>query len=254
MLEKYTVNRDENGIVWFTINRQEKRNAIDYDVIEGFQQTIFEVEANQGDKALVITGSGDRAFCAGGDLSAFQNLRTKQQAYEMLSKMGEILYSIHTLSKPTVALINGICIGGGCELATACDFRIASQVSKIGFVQGTLGITTGWGGATMLLEKLPYAKAMEFLMTATVISAQQGLEVGFVHKIVDSNRLQEECLSFLIPIVSKETNVLRAYKMVANQKWGIPFKEKMFAEIEQCAILWETDEHHQAVDRFLKKS
>lgn len=252
MMEKYTVRLDSSGIVWFTINRPDKRNAIDYDVMDGLEKTIEEVSINNNAKALVITGSGDQAFCAGGDLGVFHDLRSKSQAYDMLSKMGAILYSLLCLPKPTVALINGTCIGGGAELATACDFRISSSTSKIGFVQGKLGITTGWGGATMLLEKMKYDHAMEMLMTATILTPEKAKQIGYVHKVVEPEKLFEECNSYLVPYLSLSTQVLSAYKMVAVRKWDVTFKERMFSEIERCSYLWESDEHHHAVDAFLQ--
>ncbi|NSL50765.1 enoyl-CoA hydratase/isomerase family protein [Calidifontibacillus erzurumensis] len=250
---KVLVERDEKGIVWLTINRMEKRNAIDYEVMDIFKATIDEVAANKDDKVLVITGAGNRAFCSGGDLSVFHNLHTKDEAYAMLSKMGEILYSLMTLPKPTVALLNGTAIGGGCEVATACDFRLANENVKFGFVQGKLGITTGWGGASMLFEKLPYDKAMTLLMTAKQYSAREGYELGFIHKLFDENEIREQCEAYLAPYLSQSTGVLEAYKNAAIRKWKeVNLRERMFLEIEQCAVLWESDEHHEAVKAFLE--
>lgn len=171
-MEVAIVEHDSDGVVWFTIHRPEKRNAIDFEVMDKLEETIAMAEKNDNVKMLVITGTGDEAFCSGGDLSNFQHLQA-EAAKQMLEKMGKILYSLLTLPKPTVALINGTAIGGGCELATACDFRYAKGGSKIGFVQGKLGITTGWGGATMLLEKLPYTQALDILLRAERISAEK---------------------------------------------------------------------------------
>lgn len=250
---KVLVERTENGVVWLTINRKEKRNAIDFDVMDSFKRVINEVAYNKNDKVLVITGSGNKAFCSGGDLSVFHNLQTKDEAYEMLSKMGEILYSLVTLSKPTVALMNGAAIGGGCEIASACDFRIASENAKFGFVQGRLGITTGWGGASMLLEKLPYDKAMTLLMTANKFSAQEGQEIGFINKVFAEEDLKDQCLDWLQAYVVQSAGVLAAYKQAAVKKWeSTNLRDRMFEEIDQCSILWESDEHHDAVKSFLE--
>lgn len=249
---KVLVERTENGVVWLTINRVEKRNAIDFDVMDSFKRVIDEVEGNKSDKVLVITGAGNKAFCSGGDLSVFHNLQTKEEAYQMLTKMGEILYSLVTLTKPTVALINGAAIGGGCEIAAACDFRVASENAKFGFVQGKLGITTGWGGASMLLEKLPYDKAMTLLMTANRFSALEGEELGFISKIFAAENLKEQCEDWIQAYVEQSSGVLAAYKQAAVKKWeGANLRDRMFTEINQCSILWESDEHHEAVKSFL---
>lgn len=249
---KVLIERNDNGVVWLTINRPDKRNAIDFDVMDSFKATIDEVAKNNNDKVLVITGAGDKAFCSGGDLSEFHNLQTRDEAYRMLSKMGDILYSLVTLPKPTVALLNGAAIGGGCEIASACDFRLASENAKFGFVQGKLGITTGWGGATMLLEKLPFAKAMNMLMTANRFSVQEGYEFGFINKILPSQSLKEQCEAWLEAYISQSAGVLEAYKKTAIRKWEhTDLRQRMFEEINQCAILWESDEHHDAVKSFL---
>ncbi|HHW38283.1 MAG TPA: enoyl-CoA hydratase/isomerase family protein [Bacillales bacterium] len=249
---KVLVERTENGVVRLTINRMEKRNAIDFDVMDSFKRVIAEVANNKSDKVLVISGAGKKAFCSGGDLSVFHNLRTKEEAYQMLAKMGEILYSLVTLTKPTVALVNGAAIGGGCEIASACDFRVASENAQFGFVQGKLGITTGWGGASMLLEKLSYDKAMTLLMTANRFSAQEGKELGFINKIFSEQNLKREFEEWIQTYVEQSSGVLAAYKQAAVKKWECAnLRDRMFAEINQCSILWESDEHHQAVKSFL---
>jgi enoyl-CoA hydratase len=248
------LEQDKDGVVWFTINRQEKRNAISYEVMDYLQETIQMVEKNDDIKVLVITGAGDKAFCSGGDLSSFHSLQTKEEAYSMLGKMGQILYSLLTISKPTVALINGTAIGGGCELATACDFRYAKQGSKVGFIQGKLAITTGWGGATMLFEKMAYDKALHVLLEAEPINVEKMYEYGWVHSLIMGDNLKEECKKMISPYLSKSVQVLRAYKMAAVARWkSEEFRARFFDEIERCSVLWESPEHDEAVRAFLSR-
>ena len=251
-MDKLLIDRDEQGVVWATINRQEKRNAIDYDVMNQLKTLLQEIANNDRDKMLVITGAGEDAFCSGGDLSAFHNLYTKEAAYEMLSKMGDILYDLLTLPKPTVALINGTAIGGGCELATACDFRLAKESAKLGFVQGKLAITTGWGGASMLYEKLPIDKAMEMLMSAKRYTAKEAKELGFIQELFPSGNLKEQCRQWTKAFITQNSGVLTAYKEATIAKWEhTNIRYRMFEEIKKCSILWEKDDHHQAVEAFL---
>lgn len=245
---------DEDHIAWFIINRPEKRNAIDYEIMNDLKESIRLVQSNEQCKALVITGSGDKAFCSGGDLTLFHALHTKEEAYEMLSKMGEILYSLCTIQVPTVALINGIAIGGGCEIATACDFRLAKANSRVGFVQGKLNITTGWGGASMLYEKLKLESAMQMLLSADIFTGTEALKLGFIHQLLDEDDLNAECKQFLKPMLNQHRNVLTAYKTALVAKWNIAgLQQRMINEIKQCSILWEKDEHHEAVANFLNK-
>ncbi len=254
-MDKTMVEMTQSGVVVFTINRRQVRNAIDYDVMVDLKRIIEEVRNNSLCKALVITGDGEEAFCSGGDLSVFQELHTKEDAYLMLSKMGGILYELLTLNCPTFALLNGDAFGGGCELATACDFRIAKSGVKFGFVQGKLGITTGWGGGTMLLEKIAYEKACHLLYSADTHSVEFGKEIGFIHSIIQEQNWREEAQKYIDQILHKTSpSVLRSYKEMFGRKWlTLEIKSRMLAEIKQCSILWETDEHHNAVESFLKR-
>ena len=240
---------DHNQIYRFTINRPEKRNAIDYDVMNELKTALKDVRENHSIRGFVITGSGENSFCSGGDLSVFHALHTKEDAYAMLSKMGKVLYDLMTLPVPTFAWINGTAIGGGCEIAAACDQRWSVPDAKLGFVQGKLGITTGWGGASMLMEKVTHANAIKMLSSAKIYTASEALELGFIQKVVPSfisEYIEEE--------LSVSSSVLRSYKKSFISKWEqTALKERMIAEIEQCSFLWEQDEHHEAVSAFLER-
>ena len=132
---------NEDGIMTFTINREEKRNAINYAVMDGLKEVITYIKNHDDVRFLVVTGAGEKSFCSGGDLSEFHSLETEEEAFGMLNKMGQILYDLATLPVPTIALINGTAVGGGCEIATACDFRLIASHAKAGFIQGSLAIT-----------------------------------------------------------------------------------------------------------------
>lgn len=253
MSQTLIVEKNERGYMKVTLNRPERRNAVSYQVMEELEAAIDQAAEDECIKVLVITGIGDRAFCSGGDLSEFHALQTEQEAYEMLSKMGAILYKLTTLEKPTVALLNGSAVGGGCELATAVDFRLAKRDIKVGFVQASLGITTGWGGASMLLEKIPTSSAMKLLLNGTFYTAEEAQQLGFIDEIMDDEDL-EEWESFIDTMLMREVGVLRAYKQLLISKWTVAnLKGRMKKEISECAKLWESEAHHQAVAQFLQK-
>lgn len=254
-MDKVYVTDSGNGLFIITLNRPEKRNAVDYDVMDQLNRLLDELSDREDCKMLAITGAGTKAFCSGGDLSVFHELHTKEDAYGMLSKMGKILYKLLTFKKPTVALINGTAMGGGCEIATACDYRLSSSNAKMGFVQGKLGITTGWGGGVMLLEKLGYERALNLLMKADTFTAMEGRDSGFIHEVYDAENLHSSLLRWAEPYLRQSSAVLSAYKQTATKKWATDsFKQRFFEEIEQCAVLWESDEHHDAVARFINPS
>jgi enoyl-CoA hydratase len=249
-LGDYLIHMNDKGLLKFIIDRPEKRNAVSYEIMEGLRKALEESVQNDHVKALLITGSGDQAFCSGGDLSQFHNLKTESESYEMLSKMGGLLTRLAFLPKPTIAFINGTAIGGGCEIATACDFRIAKRTARMGFVQGNLAITTGWGGGTLLLERLPVSIALSLLMTARLEQAEVLNEMGFIDELVDDFMPLHE-IPLINMISTKPPGVLKAYKQQLLSKWDKKKIEKnILEEIKQCSKLWARDEHHEAVDQF----
>lgn len=251
-MKPYLLEHHPDGTLVFTINRPDKRNAISYEVMDGLKEAL-KVSSEGSNKVLVITGAGDRAFCSGGDLSVFHKLKTEEEAYRMLSRMSEILLKLFFHPKPTVALLNGTAVGGGCELASACDYRIASEHAKAGFIQGTLAITTGWGGGTFLSEKLSQPNAMKMLMEATLYDAEQLKGLGFIQAIIEGDPL-EGCNFFLENMLMLELEVLMAYKSIYIQKWGnLDIEERVNEEVHKCAVLWEGEAHHRQVLKFLNK-
>lgn len=252
-MEAYTIEKRDKGYLLFTITRSEKRNAINYDVMHGLSEAI-QLANDPEVKALVITGSGERAFCSGGDLSVFHALDTKEEAYKMLAKMSEILYSLVTLPKPTLGLMNGHAVGGGCEVLTACDYRIARIGTKAGFVQGKQAITTGWGGGTILSEKLPPSRAMKLLMEADLKPVEELKEAGFIDEIFAATPI-EACEEFLNKVLTIDAGVLQSYKLILIRKWKeSKLRERMEDEVRNCSILWESDAHHSYVNNFLGKN
>jgi enoyl-CoA hydratase len=251
-MKPYLLEIHEDGLLVFTINRPEKRNAISYEVMDGLEKALT-VASEDRIKALVITGAGEKAFCSGGDLSSFHQLITEEEAFEMLNRMSELLVKLFFLPKPTVALLNGIAVGGGCELASACDFRIAKNEIKAGFIQGTLAITTGWGGGTFLSERLSSANAMKMLMEARLYNCDELKELGFLQSIYTGEPLGN-CRSFLNKMLVLEGEVLKSYKRMFIRKWkeaGV--EERVRQEVRNCAVLWQREAHHKQVKKFLKK-
>ncbi|MEK3855233.1 enoyl-CoA hydratase/isomerase family protein [Cytobacillus sp. FSL H8-0458] len=251
-MKPYIFEEYENGLLIFRINRPEKRNAINYEVMDGLE-TAIHMAGKKSVKALAITGEGDQAFCSGGDLSSFHNLKTESKAFGMLSRMAALLKKLLFLRKPTIAILNGTAVGGGCELAAACDYRIAKAGIKAGFIQGTLAITTGWGGGSIIMEKMLPANAMRMLMEAKLYTEEELKELGFIHSVFQGDSA-DGCLSFLERMLRLESEVLEAYKDLLVNKWAkAGLEERIDQEVRCCSVLWEGEAHHAKVDSFLNK-
>lgn len=251
MAYKISVNE---GIATFTIDRPERRNAINTEVVDGLERFLNQIEKDSSIHYTVITGTGEQAFCSGGDLSEYHALRTSDEALPMLSRMAGLLFRLATLPMPVIALVNGMAVGGGCELAMACDYRVVSKATKAGFVQGTLAITTGWGGATLLFEKDgKHDRVFRLLSEANLLTADEMLAVEWATEVYEGDAAQG-LASFLQRMFVIDPAVHRAYKTVAIRKWTADFmRDRMIEEARQCSVLWESDAHHEAVAQFLEK-
>ncbi|WP_019414399.1 enoyl-CoA hydratase/isomerase family protein [Paenisporosarcina sp. TG20] len=249
----YTIHLEDN-ILQFTINRPKVRNAINQEVMDGLEQLVSAVHNDITIKFVIITGEGNEVFCSGGDLSIFHKFRTAQDAFPMLDRMANILYNIATLPVPVIALVNGHAVGGGCEIATACDFRLVSSHAKCGFIQGSLAITSGWGGGTYLVEKLARQDdAMLMLCTAKPLDATALEANGWATKVYKDDK-EHELQLFLCEMKQVEASVHRAYKQIQIRKWaGQKLFDQIKEEVKACAVLWEAEVHHEAVQKFLTK-
>ncbi|MCD7033908.1 enoyl-CoA hydratase/isomerase family protein [Metabacillus sp. GX 13764] len=251
-MEKVRLLERFEGIAEIEICRPEKHNAIDFDVMEKMEYILNELALKKDLKAIVIRGNGPKTFCSGGDLSAFHSLRTKEDAYRMLSRMGNILYELAVFPFPVFALINGTAVGGGAELAAAADIRIARKGSKIGFIQGTLAITTGWGGGSLLFDRIRHDQAMVMLASSRIFAAEEAYRTGFVTDVLDDAEFEEEGLRYISELLKPNPDVLKAYKaMKTEQLKAAGLQGKMNKESMRCAELWEKDAHLLAADSFL---
>jgi 3-hydroxypropionyl-coenzyme A dehydratase len=180
---KYIQLEPREEIAIIRINRQEALNAMNIDVITELSKTIDIVGVDDGIRAIILTGAGERSFCAGADIAYMANI-DPVQAEKYASSAQAVLNKIESLQKPVIAAVNGFALGGGCELAMVCDIRIASSNAKLGQPEVTIGIPPGWGGTQRLLRIVGPAKAKELVFTGKMITAEEAERIGLVNRIV----------------------------------------------------------------------
>src|SRR5690625_3532769 len=238
MLETVQYQYNEAGYSVIRLNRVEKHNAISSEMISALKNCME--RAKQDDiKCLVITGSGEKMFCAGGDLINFHGELTPDEAFSRLYPMKEVLYDIASFPVPTICLLNGDALGGGCEIATACDFRIAKSQTEFGFVQSNIGIAPGWGGGVLLYEKVPPNFAYHWLVTGEKYSAENLLQQGWIHRVIHQEDWHRE-RDILAPYLNKSTEQMLLFKKEFNNKLSmLALSAQMSEETRNCSILWE---------------
>lgn len=242
-----------DGIVQFQITRPHIHNAVNHEVITGLTDFLDELEKEDVHFG-VITGEGNQTFCSGGDLSVFHSIQTTAEAWQIHHRMAEILYRLATQPVPVIALVNGTAIGGGAEIASACDYRLVLRSAKAGFVQGRLAITSGWGGTTLLQEKgIAYDKLLRFTSEAEPLPIEELEKLGWVTEAYEGDKWA--ALSNFIKRMKKHhPSVAKSYKLLMTERLRQePIYTRIMKEAQICSELWEQEAHHQAVQDFLSR-
>ena len=192
----------ENHILIVTINRPDKLNALNADVFNDLDKVADEIYSNPEIRSAIITGAGAKAFVAGADISEF-NALNKEEAMAMAKKGQDIFFKIENSPKPIVAAVNGFALGGGCELAMACHFRLCSDNAKFGQPEVNLGLVPGYGGTQRLTQLVGKGKSMEIQMTAQLVDANEALRLGLVNHVTTADKLMEATKAILQTIHTK---------------------------------------------------
>jgi enoyl-CoA hydratase len=191
-----------DGIFTIAINRPDKLNALNAAVFNDLDSVLNEVYTNMEIKAVVITGSGAKAFVAGADITEFQGLN-KEQALALAKRGQDVFFKIENCPKPIVAAVNGFALGGGCELAMACHFRYCSDNAKFGQPEVNLGLIAGYGGTQRLTQLIGKGRSMELHLSGAMMDAQQAAFSGLVNKVCTQETLLEETTKALLNIIAK---------------------------------------------------
>jgi 3-hydroxypropionyl-coenzyme A dehydratase len=280
---KYIQLDPQGDIALVKINRPEALNAMNTDVISELSRTIDIIAADDAIKVVIITGAGERSFCAGADISYMVNIEP-MQAERYASSAQAVINKIERLEKPVIAAVNGFALGGGCELAMACDIRIASSNAKIGQPEVTIGIPPGWGGTQRLMRLVGPAKAKEMIFTGKMVSADEALQIGLVNKVISlgsddslppeapkgdvgkekerasevakilNRKLMDDCFGLAREITKNSFTAVKVSKMLINRGMDSDLETGLRLEIYGWALCFAHEDRQKMMSAFLNKS
>ncbi|HKT08163.1 MAG TPA: enoyl-CoA hydratase-related protein [Gemmatimonadaceae bacterium] len=234
-----------------TINRPEKRNALDGQVRSAFLDAIGAARENDAVRAIVVTGAGDKAFIAGADIGEFEGRTTVEQWRVM--KGATIFDAVERCPKPVIAAVNGYCLGGGMELALACDIRIASSAARFGQPEVNLGIIPGGGGTQRLPRIVGLGAALKLILTGDMIGADDALRLGLVEEVLEPQALLDRALAIGETIASKSPVAVAAAKEATRAALSIPLDDGLKLETALFQLCFASADRTEGVRAFLEK-
>lgn len=280
---KYIQLESQGEIAILRINRPEALNAMNIDVISELSQTIDKVGADESIKVIIITGAGEKSFCAGADISYMVDI-DPINAEKYASSAQSVLNKIERIEKPVLGAINGYALGGGCELAMVCDIRIASSNAKLGQPEVTIGIPPGWGGTQRLMRLVGPAKAKELVFTGKMIPAEEAFQLGLVNNVITltpddnlppevaaddkekqkersnqiakllNNKLMNECIAMGKQIAKNSFNAVKVSKMLVNRGMDADLETGLRLEIYGWSLCFAHEDRKKMMSDFLNKS
>jgi len=248
--ETILVERRERVAI-ITINRPEKRNALNIQTRAEGAAVLDELRDDDSVRVVVFTGAGDKAFIAGADIAEFAGRSALAQRAVMLER--GLFNAIDTFPKPVIAMVNGYCLGGGCELALACDIRIASDTASFGQPEINLGIIPGGGGTQRLTRLVGEGKAMEMILTGEIISAQEAFRLGLANQVVPADQLETKTMEVANRIAERSPIALRLAKEAVKLASRSNLDEGLRREVDIFALCFSSEDKDEGVNAFLEK-
>jgi enoyl-CoA hydratase/carnithine racemase len=249
---KYIELLHSDGVATITINRPETLNAIDKVVLEELEYAFEKVEEDDNIRVVIITGGGEKAFVAGGDIAAMRDMSVLQ-GEKFVYKGQAVLSKIENCNKVVIAALNGYTLGGGAELALACDIRIASEKAQIGLPEVVIGLYPGWGGTQRLVRLVGKGITKELVFTGERIGVQEAKELGIINRVVKHEELMSECYKIAEKIVANSPIAIMQAKKAINQGSEISLGNALVLEAEAWLVNFSTEDRVEGLSAFLEK-
>ncbi|MDW7989867.1 MAG: enoyl-CoA hydratase/isomerase family protein [Archaeoglobaceae archaeon] len=243
--------RKEDGILWVKFNRPEALNAINEDLVKGLRRAIESAREDKEVRMMVLTGEG-RAFCAGADVKMFAKIDA-YKAREIIEDLGKALEDLEDLEIPVIAAVNGLALGGGCEIAMACDIILASDRAVFGQPEINLGIIPGAGGTQRLARIVGWKKAMELCLTGDRIDAREAEKIGLVNRVVQHEKLIEEVKILAEKLKAKSPKALMLVKQSVNRGFKRSLKDGIEYERDLFALSFASKDAEEGIRAFVEK-
>ncbi|WP_158734870.1 enoyl-CoA hydratase/isomerase family protein [Alteribacillus sp. YIM 98480] len=241
----------EEQLAFITINRPEVRNAINADTLDEILAALEQVGQDEEAACVVFTGSGEKSFAAGADISQLE----EKSSIDILHSNGmqEVYDKIESFEKPTIAMVNGLALGGGCELAMSCDIRIASKKAKFGLPELNLSIIPGAGGTQRLARLIGKGKAMEWILTGKIVPPEEAYQFGLVSEVTEPAELLTKTKEWASSIMEKGPLAVRLAKLSVNLGYETDMKTGLAIEKLSQAVLFDSDDKTEGTRAFLEK-
>lgn len=252
MAGKHYQTRIHQGIQTLTISRPQALNALNQELLQELRSAILEFYENEDAHGLIITGDGEKSFVAGADIKEFSSIQPKDAAE--FSRRGQQLFRMLEVStKPVIAAVNGFALGGGCELAMACHIRIASQNAKFGLPEVTLGIIPGYGGTQRLTQLVGRGKALELMMTANMITAEEAKSIGLVNHVVATREELSQMAETMMRKILANGRIAVA-NVIKSVNAGFGFEESGYnSEADNFGACVHTKDFREGAAAFIEK-
>jgi enoyl-CoA hydratase len=242
----------DGAVATVTINRPKALNALNQETLEEMLRCFRELAQNQAVRVVIVTGGGDKAFVAGADIAFMEKLSPlAARCFAMLGQ--QVLSTIENVPQPVIAAVNGFALGGGCELALACDIRLASENARFGQPEVNLGVLPGFAGTQRLPRLIGRGRANELLFTGDIIDAQEAARIGLVNRVVPQAQLLTSCREMAEKIASRGPVAVRLCKEAVNNGVEVDLARACQYEVDQFALCFTSDEQKEGMRAFLEK-